>query len=419
MQKYNLFENLQSAYRKFHSTETALLKIQNDVFCSLDEGGMVLLVLLDLSAAFDTIDHQLLINRLQSKLGLSGVVLKWFESYLSHRQQRIIVKNSCSSNQKLEWGVPQGSVLGPLLFSIYLLPLGELIRRNNLSFHMYADDVQLYLTFQPNKVSSSTASESVQHCIQEIHSWMNSNKLKLNGNKTEFITLGRKCHLTNNTISHLCIGDSPIECSTHIRNLGIYLDQELNMQSHVSSVCKTAYFHLRNIARIRKYLSEAATQSLIHAFITSRIDYGNSLLWGIPKLLQQRLQHVQNSAARLVKRKKKSDHISPVLYDLHWLPIAQRIKFKLLLITYKALQNMAPGYISDLISTYQPARSLRSADASLLNVPYSRLATCGDRAFSVAAPKLWNSLPLQLRNSTSLTSFKSGLKTFLFKEAFP
>ena len=418
MQKHNLFERHQSAYRKFHSTETALLKIQNDVFRSLDESGMVLLVLLDLSAAFDTIDHQLLLKRLQSELGLSGVTLQWFQSYLSGRQQRVLIRGNFSENQELQWGVPQGSVLGPLLFSIYLLPLGDLIRNHNLSFHMYADDVQLYLTFQPDSVSASSALESIQLCLQAIRSWMTTNKLKLNENKTELITLGRKCHLTHSSISHMCVGDSSVECSTVVRNLGIFLDQELSMQSHITSVCRTAYFHLRNIARIRKYLSDTATQSLVHAFITSRIDYGNSLLWGIPKRSLEKLQHVQNSAARLVKCVKKSEHISPILFNLHWLPVAQRIKFKLLLLTYKALHNMSPAYICDLISIYQPVRSLRSADACLLDVPNSRLTTCGDRAFSVAAPKLWNSLPLNLRNCASINLFKSSLKSFLFREAY-
>ena len=242
MHSNSLFEPLQSAYWKFHSTETALLKIQNDVLCSMDHGGVTLLVLLDLSAAFDTVDHHLLLSRLKTKLGLSGTVLQWCTSYL------ILINNTLSSKQEIQWGVPQGSVLGPLLFSIYLLPLGDIIRQHNLTYHIYADDVQLYLSFHPGTVPSTA--ESFEHCIQDIRSWMTTNKLKLNGDKTEFILLGRKCHLSKTVINQLSIGGSCVSPSSSVRNLGVLLDSELSMQPQISSVCKSAYFHLRNIARI-------------------------------------------------------------------------------------------------------------------------------------------------------------------------
>ena len=227
----------------------------------MDHGGVTLLVLLDLSAAFDTVDHHLLLSRLKTKSGLSGTVLQWFTSYLANRKQQILINNTLSSEQENQWGVPQGSVLGPLLFSIYLLPLGDIIRQHNLTYHIYADDVQLYLAFHPGTVPSTA--ESFEHCIQDIRSWMTTNKLKLNGHKTEFILLS--------------IGGSCVSPSSSVRNLGVILDSELSMQPQISSVCKSAYFHLRNIARIRKYLTESAARSLVHAFVTSRIDYCNSL----------------------------------------------------------------------------------------------------------------------------------------------
>ena len=181
MHSNSLFEPLQSAYRKYHSTETALLKIQNDVLCSMDHGGVTLLVLLDLSAAFDTVDHHLLLSRFETKLSVSGTVLQWFTSYLANRKLQILINNTLSSEQEIKWGVPQGSVLGPLLFSIYLLPLGDIIRQHNLTYHIYAEDVQLYLSFQPGTVPSTA--ESFEHCIQDIRSWITINKLKLNGVK--------------------------------------------------------------------------------------------------------------------------------------------------------------------------------------------------------------------------------------------
>lgn len=193
------------------------------------------------------------------------------------------------------------------------------------------------------------------------------------------------------------------------------------MKLHVNSVCKSAYFHLRNIAQIRKYLGPDSCQSIIHALISSRLDYCNSLMYGIPSYLLLKLQQVQNTAARIVSMTSKREHISPVLMKLHWLPVRFRIVDKILLITYKALNGQAPDYICDLISRYAPSRhNLRSSTKNLLHVPKSRLVSCGDRSFTVASPILWNSLSIHIfiRNATSVDSFKEHLKTYLFKQAF-
>ena len=178
-------------------------------------------------------------------------------------------------------------------------------------------------------------------------------------------------------------------------------------------------FRRRKHPKIRSYLTEEATIALVHAFITCRLDNGNALLFGLPKYQIQRLQSILNCAARLVKRHSKFDRASPLLFELHWLPVEQRITFKILLFVFKSLNGLAPFYLSDLISTYVPSRSLRSASLSLLHVPRSNQKTCGDRAFAVAAPRLWNALPIQMRQpGTTLDTFKRSLKTLLFRQAF-
>lgn len=153
---------------------------------------------------------------------------------------------------------------------------------------------------------------------------------------------------------------------------------------------------------------------MVHAFITSRLDSCNSILYGLPEAELSKLQRIQNTAARLVARVKKSDHISPVLHNLHWLPVRSRIVFKILLITFKALHGQAPIYITELLTKYNPTRTLRSCNRSLLLEQKSKTVTNGDRSFSVAAPKLWNSLPQEIRSIDILSRFKSALKTFLF-----
>ena len=165
-------------------------------------------------------------------------------------------------------------------------------------------------------------------------------------------------------------------------------------------------------------LLKALRRCRIHAFITCKLDNCNSLLYGIPHNLIQRLQLVQNCAARLVFNKRKFEHCTPLLIDLYWLPIKQRIVFKILVTTYKALNGLAPGYITDLLDRYVPMRSLRSSNQLLLKVPSTNTVSFGDRAFSVAAPKLWNSVPYEIRSAESLNQFKSKLKTYLFRIAY-
>ena len=196
------------------------------------------------------------------------------------------------------------------------------------------------------------------------------------------------------------------------------MDRSLDMQDHVKSVCKSTYNNLRNISRIRKYLTEDAAATIIHSLVISKLDSLNALLYGLPDTILQKLQLIQNHAAKLVVRKKKFDHVTPIMVSLHWLPIPYRIKYKILLLTHKCVNGKAPEYLSSLVTQYEPGRALRSSDCYLLKEKKMRLKTYGDRAFSAAAPRLWNTLPITLRKCDDEDSFKKGLKTFLFRQAF-
>lgn len=190
------------------------------------------------------------------------------------------------------------------------------------------------------------------------------------------------------------------------------------MSGHVNNLCRTASLAIRNIGRIRKYLDQPSTERLVHAFVTSKLDYCNSVLYGLPAKQLSKLQRLQNSAARLVTKAKRRDHITPVLRQLHWLPINQRIVFKVLLITLKIINGYAPSYLSSLLESYKPKRALHSATKRLLIVPKSSTTTYGDRAFSIAAPKLWNNRPDSIKYAETVKQFISLVKTYLFKEAF-
>ena len=198
----------------------------------------------------------------------------------------------------------------------------------------------------------------------------------------------------------------------------VVLDKSLNMKQHVASVSRSCLYHLRNISKIRHMLTDDAAAKVIHSLVSSRLDYCNSLLYGLPDTSIKPLQRVQNIAARILTKSAKHEHITPILKSLHWLPVRCRILFKLLLFTYRAINQTAPAYICELVQSYNPPRTTRSASKNLLTIPKSRLKTVGDRSFKVAAAQEWNKLPMHIKNSKSLECFKCNLKTFLFKEHY-
>ena len=419
MSDHGLGEPLQSAYRPKHSTETALMKVQHDISDQLDKGRGVALVLLDLSAAFDTINPDGVINTLEQHIGVKGVALSWFRNYLNKRNQRIRIGMTVSKPATLSRGVPQGSVLGPVLFTTYTIPIAAICKRHGVKYHIYADDTQLYIMFDPSIPGDREhALEKLKKCIQEIRAWMLIHELKLNDDKTEFIIFQSKYHENRYSTSSLNFQNIIFEPSDSVRNLGAYFDKYMTMERHVSELCRSSHYHLRQIGQIRKYLTRDACSNAVRSAVLSRLDYSNALLGGLRKMDLIRLQRVQNRAARLVTRTKTQYHITPVLRDLHWLPVSSRIDFKLCLYMYKALKKTAPIYISDELYLYEPKRPLRSSYAGPLYTVSVGRKEVSDFDFAIKGPRLWNSLPMDLRQAPSVMTFKKRLKTYLFKRHY-
>ncbi len=394
--------------------------MHNDLLLALDNQCVVLMIALDLSAAFDTVDHEILLKRLHTYLGISGVALQWLRSYLTHRQQMVTIQGSYSPSQELRYGVPQGSVLGPVLFNIYTLPLGQIISRHSLTYHIYADDSELYLVLKPSDEALNNGIKNIEHCLSDVRHWMHQNKLKLNDGKTEFTAFGSKQQLAKVTIPSISIGDANIPpSSSGIKSLGVTQDPSLTLEQHVNQICRSANIHIRTIGQLRRFLTKTATISLTHAFVTSRLDANNALLYGVQTRLLRRMQKVLNTAARIVTNTSRKEHITPVLKSLHWLDIKSRVQYKILLITYKALSACAPQYISNLLHVHATSRCLRSSsDTTLLTVPKTNRPTFGDRAYSKAAPTLWNSLPASIRTAKTIHAFKAQLKAHLFAKLY-
>ena len=410
----SLLDSHQSAYRPNHSVETLLTNLTDDVLQQMDNGNVTALVLLDMSSAFDTVDHHILLDQLCS-LGVSGTAMQWFKSYLSNRCQCVGIGDAKSEDSHLAYGVPQGSVGGPLLFSIYLQPVGNIIKTHNIKYHCYADDIQLYVSFPPTRTTMLSAAKQLEACIKDINTWMDSTGLKLNHLKSEVIVLGSKQMLGKVDMKefHIQVGNNIIYPATKTRNLGVIFDTNMSFNDHVSHVSRSIRYQLRNLSFVRKYLSRSATEQLVHALISSRLDFCNSLFLSLSQQQLTKLQRLQNSAARLVTLTKKACHITPVLHSLHWLPVEKRITFKIMLLVYHIVHGSSPLYLQNSIHAYQPPRRLRSSDSSLLQVPRCR-HSWGDHSFSYAGPALWNSLPLLLRQASSVSSFKQLLKTYLF-----
>ena len=219
--------------------------------CALDDKKSVLLVLLDLSAAFDTVDHKVLLNVLEKRVGVTGLALNWFSSYLSNRSQCVSISGVYSKKAKLKCGVPQGSVLGPVLFTTYMLPLGDILRHLNFKFHCYADDQQIYMEL----FIGESVSEKIEECLANVLLWMRTNFMMCNTDKTEMIIFSPTRGPTPQII-HLKCGNDIISPVNEVKNLGVIFDKKMKLESHVNRICQTAYLHLKNISQVRKSLDK-------------------------------------------------------------------------------------------------------------------------------------------------------------------
>ena len=343
-----------------------------------------------------------------------GIALLWLRSYLGRRSQFVRVGDQRSTTARCEYGVPQGSVLGPLLFAIYVAPIANVIADHGVSHAQYADDTQLYIALRKES-DLSTISE----CFIAMHKWFAVNGLSLNPDKSEAITIGTGRRLKlESTTDTIVLGDTSIHLAKSVKSLGVTIDNTLSFDEHVANVCKAAHFHMRALRHIRKCIDDDTAKTIASSVIGARLDYCNLVLYGASNANIDKLQRVQNSLARIVKRVRRYDHITPALIELHWLPIRSRIQYKVALLTFKTMSTNRPSYLAELLSVHRPARELRSVQRCQLQVGICR-TVFGSRAFRHAAATVWNSLPIELANtSLSLPTFKKHLKTHLYKQSF-
>ena len=405
LNSHNHYNTCQPAYRPGHSTESALLKVVNDLFLSLDKGNIFILALLNFSSAFDTIDHPILVHRLHTVFGFTDTVLQWLSPYLPIRTHYVSISNNCSAFASVHSGVPQGSVLDPMLFTMYIKHLSAIIDSHSFIHHSFADDLQLQMYAPPDRISELL--HSMQSCIGDMKAWATANMLKLNDNKTELmlVTSNGTRHLHNLPTS-ITIGNAQITFKQSVKNLGFPLDCHLTMNAHVSNIARTCYFELRHLTYIRRFLTNTATATLVSAFVLSRIDYCNSLLFGSTHDVTSHLQRIQNYAARVILRLPRSSRITTHLKSLHWLHVKVRSTYKIACFCYHCRSSTAPSYVADMLHK-KPLHNRNNRSSSytkpLLNRPAHSKATLGDRSFSFTSSSVWNPIPNDVCCAPSLS----------------
>ena len=383
---------------------------------SLDSNESSFLIFLNLSSAFNTVDHNILLTTLRKKYGISGIVLQWFQSYLSNRNYRVKIGKCYSKGLFLSFGVPQGSILGPILFILYISDIEHIAKYYGFRVHIYADDSQLYISFVRYDILSTVS--NIEHCLREIKYWMSKNFLKLNEDKTKFLLISSKNDL-HSIYSDLCISFSGniIFPSMDAINLGVTFDLTMSMETYINGIISKGYCHLNNFWKSASKLNNDLKLELVTSFILPLIDYCNITFLAASQLYVGKLQKLLNSAIRFIfnlSGKRYCLHITPYMKKLHILPVKYRIKYKLSLLVYKCINGLAPSYIQELIVpkiTYSHLRSANNVYDLQTLVPKTKY---GESSFSYAAPATWNELPQDIQLSSNVETFKTRLKTHYF-----
>ena len=407
MDSNGLHEPSQYAYKAGHNTETMILGLTDEALRGFDNNMATVVIFLDLSAAFDTIDIDKLLQIMENEIGIGGTALQWFRSFLTGRTQRVKISGEYSESLEVPCGAPQGSVLGPKLFNINVRSQPLVFTYCKFNSSCFADDSNgrrtFALTFQFSVLTAETTK-----CMDEIIKWSYEHFMKINPDKTEILLL-RPPTLNNEVIINgILYQDQCIRFSDNVKNVGVYIDKNLNMDKHVNSVVSHCYKILKDIGRIKRFLSRQRLEQLVHAIISHRLDYCNSVLINISKENLFKYQKVQNTAARLILGKRRRDSAAEALKELHWLNIDARITFKILLLVFKVLKGKC-----SMSLTYKGFNG-RPEDYLLLQTPHFK-TKYGKRIFEYNGSRLWNALPLNIRSEDNIEVYKKKIKTMLFE----
>ena len=409
--KHSLLDPYQSAYKPNHSCTTALLKIIDDVLDSYDESDATLLILLDFSKAFDTVNHRLLLEKL-SILGFQKNALDWVESYLSGRKQRVKAGNDESDWLNINNGVPQGSILGPLLFTILVSDIRQYIQFG--SYHSYADDLQLYLPIKPANVNKNI--ELINQDLNRIGEYCKRSALRINEGKCYYMFLGSRQaikQINEIALTPLLINNMPIKRVDHVRNLGLTFDEILSWRKHINLCVQRAMGNFIAISKYKRFLNKDAKLLLVESMVLSQFNFCDAVYLNIDIYLQKKIQKMQDLCLRFIFdiNRKRDCNYDELRCELHWLNMHQRRISHSLVILFKILNKLGPSYLSDnFTQQYEIRNRVTRTFGGNICIPNSNYSAIHRRSFQVYISKVWNILPDNVKSCPTVTSFKNNLK---------
>ena len=330
--------------------------------------------------------------------------------YLDGRQQFVHYSGVSSATRNISCGVPHSSVLGPLLFNIYLTSLHSVISSHGIDHISYADDVQLLLSTSISDLPAALC--KLEDCIADVKDFFSSSLLTLNDSKTEFIILGSSPILRKLPSVSIKVGMTSINPSSCVRNLGVLIDSSLSFRDHIKATCSRSFMALRLISRIKRCITKHHCCLMINALVLSNIDYCSSLLYNIPLVSCAKLQRIINASFRLLHGIKKSNSCCDLLRKQGWLNVQERNHLRYASIIFGVLMRKQPSYLHNQLSFPSYSHELRSVTQKLLSTVSSHTAI-GARSFRCTAPNVWNKLPADVRTSRTVSTFQTRLKKHL------
>ena len=397
----------QSGNRKLHSTETALLYVTDQLLQAMDNKKVSIMVLLDMSKAFDSIRHDILLSKLQN-LDFSQGALDWFQSYLSNRQQCVRIGDAVSKVLPLEFGVPQGSILGPVLFTIYVNDLLSVPKRCLSA--SYVDDCKLYLSFSPAELPTSIL--ALNEDLTRISQWCCKNSLLINPDKTKVLAVGLPQLLKKLSSFSITLFDKEITPVPVVKDLGVLLDTRLSYNQHITEIASKCLFKLYQINRIKHLLDRKTLLLVINSFVFSKLQYCSTVWSNTSSSNIDKLQKVQNFAGRIILGLRKYDHISDGLRSLKWLPIREKLILNDATMMHKCINKLVPDYLADMFKSRSQVHNRQTRSSGALDIPLCRLST-GQRSFAFRGAKLWNSLNDNIKSLKCPRNFRRHLVNVL------